>query len=67
MVVQSVALPNVSGVSRDHEIAGTATESAPVPVAATRSFHASVLVPLLVVAQGAWLAGLGYAALRLLS
>lgn len=62
MVVQSVALP-ISGGPRDHEVAVAAT----VPVAATRSFRASVLVPLLVVAQGAWLAGLGYAALRILS
>ena len=67
MVVQSVALPNVSGGPRDHEVAVAATQPAAVPVAATRSVRASVLVPLLVVAQGAWLAGLGYAALRILS
>ena len=67
MVVQSIALPKVSGSPREHEIAIVATESAAVPVAAGRSYHASVLVPLLVAAQGAWLALIGYAALRLLT
>jgi hypothetical protein len=66
MVVQSVALPNVSGSSRDHELAVAPADAVVAPAAAGRSFHAPVFVPLLVVTQGAWLALLGYAAFRFL-
>ena len=67
MVVRSIALPSVSGSSRDHEVAVAPGEVAAVaPVAAGRSFHAPVFVPLLVVTQGAWLVLLGYAAFRFL-
>ena len=67
MVVQSIALPKVSGSTREHEVAIAAAEPVAVPVAAGRSFHAPVLVPLLVAAQGGWLVLLGYAAFRVLS
>ena len=61
MVVQSIALPKVSGSPREHELAPVPVETA---AAVGRSFHAPVLVPLLVAIQGAWLALLGYAAFR---
>jgi hypothetical protein len=67
MVVQSIALPKVSGGPREHEVAVVATGSAAAPVAPGRSFYASMLVPLIVVTQGAWLVLIGYAALRLLT
>lgn len=66
MVVQSIALPKVPGDVLDHELAVGPEETAAAPVAAGRSFHAPVLVPLLVVVQVAWLGLLGYAALRFL-
>ncbi len=66
MVVQSIALPKVSGSSRDHELAVVPAEVA-APVVATRSFFAQALVPLIVVTQIAWLALLGYAAFRVLT
>jgi len=62
MVVQSIALPHASGSSRDHELAVV-----PAEVAATRSFFAQALVPLIVVTQIAWLALLGYAAFLVLT
>ncbi|HST14534.1 MAG TPA: hypothetical protein VLJ44_06750 [Gaiellaceae bacterium] len=61
MVVQSVALPKVSGSSRDHEL-GVRT----APAAVGRSFYAQALVPLIVVTQIAWVALLGYATFRFL-
>ena len=67
MVVQSVALPKVSGSPREHEPGVVAVEPVEAPVAAGGSFPATVLVPLLAVAQGAWLALLGYAAFRVLT
>ncbi len=67
MVVQSIALPKVSGSAREHEAEVVETRSAAAPVAGGRSFHASLLVPLLVVTQGAWLALIGYAAFRVLT
>jgi hypothetical protein len=67
MVVQSVALPKVSGSPREHELAVVAVEPVEAPAAVGRSLHAAVLVPLLAAAQGAWLALLGYAAFRLLT
>jgi hypothetical protein len=67
MVVQSIALPNVSGSTREHELAVVAAEPIAAPVATGRSFHAPVLVPLLVAAQGTWLALLGYVAFRVLT
>jgi len=66
MVVQSIALPSVSGSARDHELAVVPAEVA-APAAATRSFYAQALVPLIVVTQIAWLALLGYAAFRVLT
>ncbi|MFI5062335.1 MAG: hypothetical protein ACHP7F_12875 [Actinomycetales bacterium] len=66
MVVQSIALPNVSGSSRDHELTVVPAEVA-APAAAPRSFYAQALVPLIVVTQTAWLALLGYAAFRALT
>jgi hypothetical protein len=66
MVVRSVALPKSSGSPREHELAAVDVEpDASVP--AGRSFHALVLVPVLVAAQSAWLALLGYAAFRILT
>jgi hypothetical protein len=66
MVVQSVALPKVSGGPREHELAAVPAEAAAAPAAVGRSFYAPVLVPVLVASQGAWLALLGYAAFRVL-
>ena len=63
MVVQSIALPRVSGSSREHELAVVPAEVA-APAAAARSFYAQALVPLIVVTQLAWLALLGYATFR---
>ena len=63
MVVQSIALPKVSGSTRDHELTVVPAEVA--PAAATRSFYAHALVPVIVVTQIAWLAVLGYAAFRI--
>ncbi len=67
MVVQSIALPKPSGDPSDHEPAVGAGDVAPTPAAVGRSFHAPVLVPLLVVSQLAWLALLGYGLLRVLN
>jgi hypothetical protein len=67
MVVQSIALPKVSGSPREHELTAVAVEPVVASVPAGRSFHASVLVPVLVAAQGAWLALRGYAAFRILT
>jgi hypothetical protein len=67
MVVQSIALPKVSGSPREHEFAVVVAEPVVAPVPRGRSFHAPIVVPLLAAAQGAWLALLGYAALRLLT
>ena len=64
MVVQSIALPKVSGSTRDHELTVVPAEDA-APAAATRSFYAHALVPLIVITQVAWLALLGYAAFRI--
>jgi hypothetical protein len=64
MVVQSIALPKVSG--SEHELAVSAPARVEAAVAGGRSFQGTVLIPLLVVAQGAWLALLGYAAVRVL-
>jgi hypothetical protein len=62
MVVQSIALPKVSGSPRDHELAAVQAETAAAPAAVGRSFY----VPVLVASQGAWLALLGYVAFRVL-
>jgi hypothetical protein len=67
MVVQSIALPNVSGSTREHELAVVTAEPVAAPVPAGRSYHAPVLVPVLVAAQGTWLALLGYVAFRVLT
>jgi hypothetical protein len=67
MVVQSIALPKVSGSPREHELAVVQTEAVAAPVAVGRSFHAPLLVPVLVAAQGTWLVLLGYAAFRVLT
>jgi hypothetical protein len=66
MVVQSIALPKVSGSARDPESEIVPAESAPAPVASGRSLHTPVFVPLIVATQGAWLALLGYAFVRFL-
>lgn len=66
MVVESIALPRVSGTSGDPERAAAPSETAAAPVAHGRSLYAPALVPLLVVIQTAWLGLLGYAVLRLL-
>jgi hypothetical protein len=66
MVVQSIALPKVSGSPRDHELAAVQAETAAAPAAVGRSFYAPLLVPVLVASQGAWLALLGYLAFRVL-
>ena len=66
MVVQSIALPKVSGSVRDLDSEVVPVESTPAPVAAGRSFHTPVFVPLIVATQGAWLALLGYAFVRFL-
>jgi hypothetical protein len=65
MVVQSIALPKVSGSPLDHELAVVPAEPVAAPAAVGRSFHAPVLVPLLVAIQGAWLGLLGYAVFRI--
>jgi hypothetical protein len=67
MVVRSVALPKSSGSPREHELAAVDVEPAVASVPAGRSFYAVVLVPVLVTAQSAWLALLGYAAFRILT
>ena len=67
MVVQSIALPKVSGSPREHELAVVPAEPAAAPAAVGRSFHAPVLVPVLVAAQAAWLALLGYVVFRVLT
>ena len=66
MVVQSIALPKVSGGQRDHELAAAPVEIAAAPAVGRRSFHAPILVPLLVASQVAWLALIGYGVLRVL-
>jgi hypothetical protein len=66
MVVQSIALPKVSGTPRDHELAVVPAEVVAAPADAGRSFHAPVLVPLLVAIQAGWLALLGYGVVRFL-
>ena len=66
MVVQSIALPKVSGSPREHELAAAPVEVVAAPVVAGRSFYAPVLVPLLVAFQGAWLALIGYGVFRVL-
>jgi hypothetical protein len=66
MVVQSIALPKVSGSPRDHELAAVPAETAAAPATARRSLHAPVLVPVLVAAQASWLGLLGYVVLRVL-
>lgn len=65
MVVQSVAVPKVSGSSRDHEQIAPEAAAAP-PAAPGRSFHARLLIPLLVAAQVAWFGLLGYGAFMVL-
>ena len=71
MVVQSIALPKVSGGLREQEIAVVSATAAAVPAVVvrdhrSRSLHASVLVPLLVASQAAWLGLLGYGVFRFL-
>jgi hypothetical protein len=71
MVVQSIALPKVAGGLREQEISVVTADVAAVPVGVVhdshgRSFHAPVLVPLLVATQAAWLGLLGYGVFRLL-
>jgi hypothetical protein len=66
MVVQSIALPKISGSPREHELA-VVVKPVVAPASTGRSFHAPVLVPVLVAAQGAWLALLGYVAFRILT
>lgn len=66
MVVQSIALPKVSGSSRDHELTVVPAEVA-APLAATRSVYVQALVPLIIVTQVAWLLLLGYAVFGALS
>jgi len=67
MVVQSIALPKVSGSPREPELAAVPVETAAAPAAVGRSFYAPVLVPVLVATQGAWLGLLGYGLVRVLS
>lgn len=67
MVVQSIALPNVPGTPREHELVVVQAEPVAAPVSVGRSFHASALVPVLVAAHGAWFVLLGYMAFRVLS
>jgi hypothetical protein len=64
MVVESIALPKVSGTPGDPERAVAPGETASAPAARGRSLYAPALVPLLVVIQTAWLGLLGYAILR---
>jgi hypothetical protein len=66
MVVQSVALPKVSGSSRDHELVLVPADAVVVAPVAARSAYASALFPLLIATQAAWLALLGYVAYRIL-
>jgi hypothetical protein len=65
MVVQSIALPKVSGSSREHELAPVPAEGLE-PSAAGGGYHGIVLVPLLAAAQIAWLGLLAYGAFRVL-
>lgn len=67
MVVQSIALPSVSGTPRDHELSVVPAEVVGAPASGGRSFHAPVLVPLLVAFQAGWLALLGYGVFRFLA
>jgi hypothetical protein len=67
MVVQSIALPKVSGGPREHELAVVQTEPVAPPITVGQSFYAPLLVPALVAAQCAWLVLLGYAAFRVLT
>ena len=64
MVVESIALPKVSGTASEPERAVAPSESASVPAARGRSLYAPALVPLLIVIQTAWLGLLGDAILR---
>jgi hypothetical protein len=69
MVVRSVALPKISGASREQETpappAGTGdVEPASEPKA--RIVRGFVIVPMIVLTQALWLAALGYGALRFL-
>ena len=68
MVVHGVALPKVSGSTRDQEISLVPPAPAAVPAEEGRAGRSlrTVLVPVLVVSQVAWLALLGYGALRVL-
>lgn len=65
MVVQSIALPKVSGSSRDHELVLVPADAVAAPVAG-RSIYVHALFPLLVATQAAWLGLLGYVAYRVL-
>jgi hypothetical protein len=70
MVVQSIALPKVAGGVREQEISVVPADAAAVPAGSIRDAHSgslsSVIVPLLVATQAAWLAVLGYGVFRFL-
>jgi hypothetical protein len=66
MVVQSIALPKVSGSTREHELALVPAEPAAVPDALGGGFHARTLITLLVVSQTVWFALLWYGLVRIL-
>ena len=66
MVVQSIALPKVSGSPREHELALVPAEATPAPVAGGRSYQAKMLITLLVASQTVWFVLLWYGLLRIL-
>jgi hypothetical protein len=71
MVVQSVALPKVSGVPREQQLSVAPVSSAAGSVdvasdAHVRILRAVVIVPMLAATELAWLTVLGYALYRVL-
>ena len=72
MVVQSIALPKVSGAAREHKLAivpgGSAALAAEgLPDVHGRILRAVVILPLLVATQAAWICLLGYGVVRVLT
>ena len=66
MVVQSIALPKVSGSPREHELALVPAETAAAPDALGGGLHARMLITLLVASQTIWFVLLWYGLVRIL-
>ena len=67
MVVHSIALPKVSGSTREHEPALVPVETTAPPDALGGGLQARMLVTLLVASQTVWFALLWYGLIRLLT